>query len=291
MYGRIGCGALAVRKRAFGIIMQKIAWVLLICCPFSAFTLQTKPWLGNKYEFDLESVFIYSRYRKVEGASRQLTRPSNDYDLFFDVGFTPYSTMDVRAEIELAETPRQNFNWRSAAIQARYQWLDDISGDPISFTTGVNVRAVPHHSLRDVSCPYASYANYELTAAVGKEWSQEGDWVMRTYGYASIGIANHGSPWSQALATWQFNWQDTHALFLFGLGDFGFGDKQHVNVHHFNGWGKFLHQSVDVGIVYRYCTGIWGAISVSYAYRVFAHNFPEHVNFFAVAYTLPFSLF
>jgi len=265
--------------------------VLLLSHPILLLALQTKPWLGNPYEFDFESAFTYSRYRKVEGASKQLKSPSNDYDLFFDLGFTPRYNIDVRAEFELAETPRQNFNWRSAALQARYQWLNDIAGDPISLTTGVNFRAVPHHSLKDVSCPYASYANYELTLSLGKEWSKEGEWTMRTYGYATVGMANHGFPWMHDIVTWQFNWQDTHALFLFTVGDFGFGHQQHVNVHRFNGWGEFLHQSIDLGLAYRYRINIWGTLTVSYAYRLFAHNFPQRVNFFTLTYHLPFSFF
>lgn len=264
------------------------SFVIISC---SAFALETKPWLGNEYEFDFQSSFIYSRYHKVEGASKQLKGVSNDYDLFLDVGFTPLDTCDVRAEIEFADTPGQSFNWRSVALQSRYQWLDDISGDPVSFTTGFNVRGVPEHSLRDVSCPYASYANFELTGSIGKEWSKGGEWTMRTYGFVSLGIANQGSPWTEELAMWQFNWQDTHALFLFAEGDFGFGNKQHVNVKHFNGWGKIQHQSVDLGLAYRYRINIWGTLTLSYAYRVFAHNFPERVNFFMLSYLLPFSLF
>lgn len=272
-------------------INKFVCRLLALSSPSLAFALQTQPWLGNQYEFDFESIFVYSRYHKVEGASKQLKSPSNDYDLFFDVGFTPYPTFDIRAEIEFAETPRQSFNWRSAAIQGRFQWLNDIAGDPISLTTGLNFRAVPHHSLRDVSCPYASYANYELTVSLGKEWSKQKMWTMRTYGYATVGIANHGSVWTQELVTWQFNWQDTHALCVFAVGDFGFGGKKHVNVHHFNGWGEFQHQSIDLGIAYRYQINIWGTLTLSYAHRVFAHHFPEHVNFFLLSYYLPFSLF
>ena len=259
--------------------------------PAFALALQTQPWLGNQYEFDSDLVFTYSRYSRVEGAKKQLKGTSNDYDLLFDLGFTPRYNCDIRAELELADTPRQNFNWRSVAVQGRYQWLDDIAGDPISFTTGLNIRAVPHHSLRDVSCPYASYANYELTMSMGKEWSKEGVWTMRTYGYAMIGIANHGSPWTQELISWQCQWQDTHALFLFAIGDFGFGSKQHVDVYRFNGWGKFLHQSIDLGMAYRYRIGIWGTVTIAYTRRVLAHNFPQCVNFFTLAYHLPFSLF
>lgn len=269
---------------------SKIVYMsILLSCP--AFALETKPWLGNVYGFDFESAFTYSRYRKVEGASKQLKGASNDYDIFLDLGFTPAAAVDVRAEIEFAETPRQPFNWRSAAMQARYQWLDDISGDPVSLTTGFNFRGVPKHSLRDVSCPYASSANFELTVSIGKEWSVGPEWVMRTYGYATVGMANRGFPWTQELLMWQFNWQDVHALFLFAEGDFGFGDKQHVNVKHFHGWANIQHSSIDIGAAYRYRINIWGTITFSYAHRVFAHNFPEQVNFFTIAYFLPFSLF
>ncbi|MGC2595405.1 MAG: hypothetical protein WA347_03915 [Rhabdochlamydiaceae bacterium] len=263
--------------------------LLLLSCP--AFALETIPWLGDQYAFDFQSAFTYSRYHKVEGASKQLKSPSNDYDLFLDVGFTALPTLDMRTEIEFAATPRQSWNWRSVAIQARYQWLDDISGDPISLTTGINVRGVPHHSLRDVSCPYASYANFELTLSVGKEWSKEGMWTMRTYGLVSVGQANRGFPWTQELAVWQLNWQDTHELSLFAVGDFGFGGKQHVDVRHFDGWAKFQHQSIDLGVAYGYQFTFYGTLTASYAYRIFAHNFPERVNFFTLAYSIPFSLF
>ncbi len=263
----------------------------LLALTAPAFSLETMPWLGDQYEFDLESSFTYSRYRKVQGASKQIKGPSNDYDLLFDLGYTVYPDLDARIELELAETPRQPFNWRSAAFQIRYQWLDDIAGDPLSVTTGFNFRGVPHHALRDVSCPYASYANFELTVALGKEWSKGQMWTMRTYGWASMGIASRGLPWSQQLAMYQINVDDVHEFSFFAFGDLGFGGKQHVDVHRFNGWGEFQHQSIDLGAAYGYEFTIWGKLTATYAYRVFAHNFPERVNFFTLNYTLPFSLF
>jgi hypothetical protein len=266
-----------------------IAGFLALSSPI--FALETQPWIGNKYEFDFESAFVYSRYHKVQGAATQLKGPSNVYDLFLDFGFTPEANVDVRAEIEFADSPQMNFNWRSIAIQGRYQWLDDISGDTVSLTTGLNIRGVPDRALHDVSCPYSSNANIELTAAVGKEWSTDGAWRMRTYGYATLGMANQGYPWTQELLVLQYNWRDTHALFLYGAGYFGFGNHQHVLVNHFDGWGNIQHQSIDLGFTYRYKFGIWGTLSLFYAHRVFAHNFPEHVNFVGIAYRIPFSLF
>jgi hypothetical protein len=90
---------------------------------------------------------------------------------------------------------------------------------------------------------------------------------------------------------WQYNLHDTHRFTLFADADVGFGNKQHVNVKRFSGWGKFQHQSIDLGLCYGYKIGVYGVLTASYAHRVFAHNFPEHVNFFTIDYNIPFSMF
>jgi hypothetical protein len=262
---------------------------LILACPVCA--LDTKPWLNDVYEFEFQSAFTYSHYRKVQGASVQLKHPSNDKDILLDLGFVPSQSVDMQAEMEFAQTPRENWGTRSGALQVRYQWLDDIAGDPVSFVTGLTIRGVTGRSLRDVSTPYASNANFELTFSMGKEWSDGEFWTMRTYGMAAIGMANRSYPWTRELFVWQRNWANRHRLTLFAEGDFGFGGKQHVDVRHFHGWGKVQHQSIDLGVGYGYHTQLWGTFTASYAYRVFAHNFPERVSFLMMAYTIPFSFF
>jgi len=262
---------------------------LALTCPCLA--LETKPWFGDQYAFNMTTAFAYSRFDKVAGASRQLSSPLNNRDILIDLGFTPSAVLDLQLEAEFGKTTYTNWALRSGALQARYQLLDDIAGDPVSFALGMIVRGAPEHFLRDVSTPYAAECNMELTSAVGKEWSSEGYWTMRTYGFATIGQANRGYPWTRELFVWQYNLYDTHRFTLFAEGNFGFGNKQHVNVKHFQGWGKFQHQSIDLGGSYGYQLGLYGVLTASYAHRVFAHNFPEHVNFFMLSYCLPFSLF
>ncbi|MBS0603996.1 MAG: hypothetical protein JSS60_03045 [Verrucomicrobia bacterium] len=264
------------------------AFVVLTC---PSFALETKPWFGDKYAFNFEGSFAYSRFNKVEGASKQLSAPLNNRDILLDLGFTPYEFFDMQIEGEFGKTNDVNWALRSGALQARFQLLDDISGDPVSLAFGVIFRGAPDHFLRDVSTPYAAEFNTELTCSVGKEWSENGVWTMRTYGFAAIGQANRGYPWTRELLVWQYNLKDTHRFTFFGEGDFGFGNRQHVNVDHFRGWGKFQHQSIDLGLSYGYKIGFYGILTASYAHRVFAHNFPEHVNFFMLSYCLPFSLF
>ena len=263
---------------------------LLCSLPVFAFSLETKPWLGNLGEFEFAAGYTYSRFDRVQDASVQLRQPSNDHLLRSDLTLTPSEMWDVQVEVEFAVTPRQSWGYRSAAVQGRVQWLDDIAGDPVSWTTGLNVREVSSDSLHDISSPYHARVDVELCSAIGKEWSKAAYWVMRTWGNLAIGMGNRGSPWLQALGVWEKNWDNHHRAIISANGYFGFGSKQQVNVDHFDGWGKFQHRSVDLGVGYQYHFDLWGDITISYAYRVYAHTFPERVSFLTFAYKVPFSV-
>lgn len=265
--------------------------VAFIALTVAAHTLETKPWLGELYECNFDGTYSFSRFSRVEGASNQLKNPINSQSFFADFDFTPYDSFDLQIEGELGRTTDIGWTFRSAAVQARYRMLDDIAGDPISLTFGLIFRGAAPHMLTDVSTPYAAELNTEVTCSVGKEWSNQGFWTMRSYGFASLGQGNNGYPWTRQLLVWQYNLNDIHRFTTFAEVNVGFGNKQHVDVKHFKGWGKLQHQSIDLGLSYGYKIGLYGIITASYAHRVFAHNFPEHVNFFLLSYHLPFSLF
>ena len=257
--------------------------------PFSAWPLHHCPWLGNLMEFEFDAAYTYSRFTHVQNASPQLKHPSNNQFLDFALGFTPLETLDVQLEMEFAHTPRQAWGYQSTIAQVRQLWLDDVMGDPISLVFGVSVREVSSRSLKDVSCPYHARVNYEGNLAIGKEWSEDWYWQMRTYAYGAFGVGNKGSPWITSILAVEGNYEDRHQGKLFAEGYFGLGGRNHVDPHHFHGWGKYHHQSIDIGIRYRYLTQIWGNFSISYAYRVWAHTYPEHVNTILLRYELPFS--
>lgn len=263
----------------------------MLVLPCAIYPFYEQPWLGNVWECDLSMDFTYSRYREIQGASKQLSAPSNDKLGTFDLRLTPSERWDVQLEVQFADTPRQSLGLRSTAAQGRIVWMNDLSGDPISWTSGLQIRKVTRHSLKDVSCPYHSYVNIELNSSVGKEWSTGPFWTTHLWGLFAIGLANHGSPWLRGLGVFEKNWDNRHRAVLFVEGYFGLGDKQHVDVDHFDGWGKFHHQSIDLGASYRYHFAIWGEIAMTYMRRVYSHTFPENVNFFTLSYTIPFSFF
>lgn len=271
--------------------LKKAAFFLTFISPLLLFALETKPWLGNVYEWEAQGVFTYSRYSKVDDASVQLSHPSNDKFYAIDLSFTPSESFDFQGEMEFADTPRQKLGLQSYALQARYLWLSDIRGDAYSLISGFSIREASRRSLHDVSCPYHSDFNFELTTAAGKEWSKEGWWTSHGYTLLGLGIANHGAPWLKALAVFEVNRTNRNQLMVALEGYFGFGGERHPNVDHFDGWGHFHHQSIDCAVGYAHHLPVWGTFGLRYAYRLFANTFPAHVNFITLFYRLPFSLF
>jgi hypothetical protein len=269
--------------------MNKLS-LLLTTLPIIASALEIEPWFDNVYEFHAIPAYTFSWYNKVQNGtpSRHVSR-----DSLVDLGllFTPAEYWSIDLEAELVRTAVQNFSFRSAAIQSRYLWLDDLRGDPVGLTFGFDVRGVGHKSLTDVSCPYNAPWNFQLTSAVGKEWSQGPNWLYRPYLFFAVGFGNHGSPWIQFRPTFQANINNKHQFELFGFGYFGFGGRDVVEVNHFHGYAHIRHQSLDFGLVYRYVFDVWGTLSLGYTTRAYAHCFPEFVNAFTLKYDLGFSVF
>ncbi|MFI5333893.1 MAG: hypothetical protein ACHQT8_01855 [Chlamydiales bacterium] len=270
-------------------MMKRVLAAFLASGTLSA--LPIEPWLGNQYEFFFDTSYTFDYYDRVKNALGGEKHKSRDNQFLFGLGYTVSPRIETYVEMELARTTRQEFNWRSFAFQSRYLWLDDVSGDPLALVTGVSLRGVNHLSLKDISCPYAAEFDAELNLSMGKEWSCGEFWTLHTYGFGAAGIGQRGAPWTRFLLSCEWNWVDRHQLQLFGRGDFGFGKQNFVNVDHFHGYAKVHHQSIDIGASYRRMFRIWGTLSFEYARRVYAHAYPAEVNFFTLAYELPFSFF
>ncbi|NNM43952.1 MAG: hypothetical protein HKM07_06380 [Chlamydiae bacterium] len=266
----------------------------ILCClcllPSIGHSLEKKPWFGNIWEVRFNTDLEYNRYRYVDNAKEQLKSASNDKGILVGFGMSPYMNWDFDAEVEFVDTPRQSFSYSTVAAQLRYLFLDDVIGDPVSLCAGVTLREVSGRSLRDVSSPYHYYFDSELTGAIGKEWDSGAFWDFRTYAFGAVGMANRGSPWLRGYGAVEANLQNRHQFAVLGDSYFGFGGKREVDIEHFRGYSSIHHQSVDVGVSYKYLMHIWGSFLFEYKRRVYAKSFPENVNFFLIKYELPFSV-
>lgn len=277
-----------------GMRYQNLVWsictTLNILIYIEGNTLEVRPWLDPLLEFYFCPTYNYNYFKRVDGADPHHSYPSSNQVISIDGRVSPMTHWDVQVEVEGTHTPRQSWGYRSAAIQGRFQWGDDIAGDPISGTLGLHVREVSSHSLADISSPYHATLNFELHSAIGKEWSQEGVWTLRTWGMVGAGMGNRGFPWIRAIGGVEKSWNHRHRLGAFGIGYIGLGNKQHIHVEHFHGWGQFQHQSVDIGFTYQYHFDIYGDLSLTYSTRIYAHVFPEFVQSVTLAYQFPFSV-
>ena len=270
-------------------VQRHIAFFLL--ASLELFSLDELPWIGDVYEFELNTGFYYSQYSKINHAIQQPSYSYNNYVTESSLGFVPSENVDVELELNMARTPGQTYGFRSAALQARYLFWDDIAGDLFSLNLGLNTRVVTGRAVKDVSSPYASYWNGEATVSIGKEFTKDEDWKTRGYLFTSIGVANHGSFWNRYKAAFELRIMDSQSIEAFSLGYFGYGSEKDINIDHFKGWGFIRHHSVDVGAKYSYMPGFLGVLSLSYACRVWAYSYPTREQAIQVSYNLPFSIF
>lgn len=253
---------------------------------------EQKPWLGDFLQFHFIPSFTYRYYPTVDRGFNPTSYSSNDKFTRLNLAACFLPSWDAQADIEFAATRRQTLGTQSGAIQVRYQWLNDIGGDAVSWTTGLNFRAVSRRSLKDVSCIYHDRFNFELINSVGKEFATGANWLFRTFGFLGVGQANKGRPWVRGILSLEGHFIPKHRLQAFAEGYFGFGKRRFVNVRLFDGYANIFHQSIDVGLAYYYMISKqWGTISISYSYRPFAKAFPKNAQTAMITYDFPFSFF
>lgn len=274
--------------------MKSIKYLLLgLClCSVEAFSLDQKPWMGEWLEFYLKPSFTYRYYPSVNRGVNPSDYSSHDRFTDLELQGAFLASWDAQLGVEFADTSRQALGTQSAVIELRHQWLNDITGDALAFSSGIMTRWVSERSLKDVSCPYSAPWNFELGNSVGKEFSTQGHWHFRFWGYLGVGLGTRGRPWITPLLSVEGHFRDKHTLELQALGYFGFGKTRLVNVNNFHGYGTIFHQSIDLGLKYTYkISNMWGSLYGMYAYRVLAKAFPAHASTLEVGYSFPFSFF
>ncbi|MDE3055528.1 MAG: hypothetical protein KGI80_02375 [Verrucomicrobiota bacterium] len=252
--------------------------------------LDVQPWFGEVYQFYFLSSYSYSWFHSVQNAKPPYNKFFYENLLYFDLDFTLAPSWSVDADLQFADTTAVSPSFRSAALQGRYLWFDDIVGDPVSFATGISARGTSSYALSDVSCPSHGNLDIELNLSLGKEFVSGCSWRYRLWAYGAVGQANRGSPWVNAILAAEMNHRDTHKWALYACGTSAYGRETHINVEHFFGYAKIRERLIDLGVRYGYRMGVWGTFRFDYLYRVLAKSAPENVNSVAVSWLIPFGL-
>lgn len=254
------------------------------------FSIEMQPWLGDVYEFHFLSSYAYSWFYSVQKSEPRFDQFFQSNLIYMGLDFSPSPVWSVDMDLQFADTSKMSFNFRTLAAQARYLWLDDIVGDPISLTTGASVRLTGTSSLKDVSCPSHGNMDFELNFSLGKEFDASDSWRFRTWGFGAVGQANRGAPWVRATVAIETNINDVHKWAFFVDGINGYSRYTHIDVDHFFGYAKVREKVIDLRFRYGCRTGVWGTLRLEYMRRVLAKSAPQRVNTFVLSYLLPFSL-
>lgn len=260
----------------FNQIYRNLIFFLLAICPGVATEYQ--PWLGNFYEFELRSSLLYQKYHWISSESHLKKHFSNDFFLNASLS-NAIPDPDIGGELELTQagTRQQKGDLDQIKLTGRYLWLDDVAGDTLSLTIGFSYAQAFKHSLRDVSSFHHGFNNAEFFVSIGRENPEESVWGSRWWSMFAIGMAERGSPWLRLHVEYDKRWWDRLEMTVFLHSLWGLG-RQKLHPHHFHGYGSIAHQSVDVGLRSTYLLEFGSNVSLEYAYRVYASNFPAYVH-------------
>lgn len=264
---------------------------LALCLPSLCFALYERPWFGDIGELYFRPQYAYSFFDEVDNSTSSLPSTLFQHLLCANLETTIPPTWNWQIELEFADTTPVSWGYRSAALQVTKLWLDDVCGDPVSLTTGLSYRDSSSRLRRALPTPYHARANFEFHTSIGKEWSRGCYWTFRTYGTFAVGQGTKGSPWLRGDYYLWFNRCNTCQFRLYAKSYWGLGSKTAVPVPGFDGWADIGHQSIDLGVSFRYQFQCYGALRFDYMYRVYARSYPAQVNCFVLTYDLPFCPF
>lgn len=274
--------------------LKKIGVLVPIICSFfilpkSLSAIELQPWFGNVLEFALYSKYSLAEYDKVESSNVPLAKKAHDHLFMLDVELPISPQFSYDLDLEFMGSEKNSFNFRSAALQLRYCFYDDIVGDPLALTLGFNFRGVAKNFTKDISTFYPGVTNFEALLAIGKEFCQEESWRFRLWGNGGFGIAERGSPWVRGKISFEGNHSDALRWAFFSEAYHGYGRLCTVDLNNFTGYGSIRTKAIDLGFKVGQKLGDLGVFSFEFRRRVFAKRAPEEVNNFAISYLLTFS--
>lgn len=275
--------------------MRGRRWIFFLYCILSLQTYATEfaPWFGPAFLPELRLSAAYQNFAKIDSHHHALHYPGKDFfaDLSLSIALDPVVLWPLSVEIESvgSRTHHHSLNFDCFKFTGRYQWFDDIVGDPFSLTSGISLIFPFEKGLTDISSFHHGCFEYEGHVAFGKEKACRENWIFRHYGLLALGSSDRGSPWLRGGYFLENKVCGPLFFQAFLEGLMGFG-KRHLHKHHFQGYGAIQHRSIDGGIKLSYSLDYYGVIALEYRRRLFARNFPLRTNWLQLSLIYPFGI-
>lgn len=266
-------------------ITNYLIYIFIVFLPFSIFGIELMPWFEKNLEIHPRVTYLFQTYDKVDDNKHS----SDDHYVNLSLSVA-YDRWNGELEVTAGHTHENCFGLDNIRLTGRYLWLNDVVGDYISLVPGITITKAFKPFRRDFSSFHHGGIEVEGHVAFGQETSCFEFWSSRWWGVVAIGVADVGSPWIRGDLAWEKNWWDLHWIRFFLNSLWGLGSDNLKRTSKFRGYGSIMHQSIDVGAKYFYQINCSGILSVGYAYRVHAKNFPSYAHQVILSFMYPFGL-
>jgi hypothetical protein len=269
--------------------MNKLLFLFFLF-PFFCEATVLKPWFGSDHEVEIRSSVLYQNYSSIAIPHHRFRRHANDVFMTLSATY-PFRRYCGEFEATVANTRHQNYRWDNYRVTGRYQVMNELDGSPITLTAGITLGEAFSLALHDVSSFHHGHLEGEFHLSFGKKYGYpcSHDYIFRWWNVFGIGTSDIGSPWLREEIACEYNDRGVHQWRCFAHTLWGVG-QQNLRYLHFKGYGSINHQSVDVGVRYGYTIDCWGTLSIQYARRVYASNFPQNANLTLVELYIPFGI-
>lgn len=263
-------------------------FLLLICLFSSLHATDLKPWFGKEYETELRASLLYQNYDSIASSFFNVYGHANDAFLNVSAAY-PFRRYCGEFEATVARTHHQNYRWDSFRFTGRFQALDDREGDCVSLVGGLTFIQAFSRALHDISSFHHGHFEGLFTLSAGKKYgfTRYHDYLYRWWNVFGIGNGDVGVPWTMDYFAFEYIFWDCHHLRCFTEILWGTGSES-IFGNCFDGYGFIKHRSVDVGFRYEYDFWCLGRLSVQYARRLYALNFPKNANLVLIEFYIPF---
>ena len=255
----------------------------------TATAMEYATWLGNVYEFEAKGIYEYAHSNKLDTAHGDKSHTLHSNLLKVGLLFTPHPEWDLELEAGVAETTKHNLAYDETKLAVRHVWLNELTGDPVSLTTGVTLGLQQEKFLRDLSLIRHGPFEALFHVAVGREFGYSDTQYYNAWVMGQVGTANKSSDWVHAEGHLDWIISETHFFDLFLKLERGSGDKKLHTGRHFHGYSHIAYRFADLGLRYEYCINSVGKVYVEAKKRLHARFCPKGLYALEVGFDIPFS--
>jgi hypothetical protein len=269
--------------------MYKLLAVVFICATGSLAALQNSPWLGNWLEFEGSLFQSHTQARRVQTHDGTKHFFTHSELTTASIEFMPLVELSTELELDLAKTQSRSYGFEAIKAGARYLWLNDLTGDPVSLTTGLSTALSTPSRVKDLSSQQHGVFEVQLNVALGREFAYSADGYYHAWLQGLAGLASSGAPWVGAELHFEKALFNRHYLDLFFIAERSLSSHRLNTLRNFHSYSRIGYEYEDLGLSYTFRQEAFGSFYVECTKRLHARYCPKGAISFQLGLIIPFS--